>query len=370
MRQDNKIIDQRIQLPFKLKKSVLAFGSQLKNTVCFAQGSTALISRVHDDLSHPEDFLKFRETTAHFLKKGPQLFAVDMHPEYQSTKYALSIAAGKKISPVQHHHAHLVSCLVENLARDKKAIGVAFDGTGFGESGRLWGAEFLVFGYKNFTRQAHLKEIPLAGGERAIQEPWRLSAAWLDQCSIKLPGYIDKKKWVILKKAIEKNINSPLASSMGRLFDAAASIIFSKPGAGFEAELAIRLEKSAVKTKGKPCAYGFEIKKEGQEYIIDPKKVFQGIIRDLKAGSGREMIALKFHQSVASMVVLVCSKLAARTGIKTIVLSGGVFQNRLLHNLARRSLEARGFLVLAPKALSPNDSGISLGQALAAKGAF
>lgn len=222
--------NKRIKLALRIKKPVLALGAQTKNTICFARGKLAFISRIHSDLNSPQDLAEFVQDAKYFLKNKPKTIACDLHPEYQSSKY-ITLAL-----TIQHHHAHIASCMAENGLKNRRVIGVAFDGTGFGLDGTIWGAEFLICDYKNFKRLAHLKEIPLVGGEKAILEPWRLTAAWLN-----FPAAIDKGQQ--LRKIYSSGINSPLASSMGRLFDAVGSLVLGKRKANFEAELAMGLEK-------------------------------------------------------------------------------------------------------------------------------
>ena len=368
MRTDNKIINKRIQLPFKVKSPVLAFGAQAKNTVCFASGNFAYLSRMHNNLNDPNDFSMFKKTVKYFLKENPRILAVDLHPEYQSVKYALSVSNDThNVAHVQHHHAHIVSCMVENGLKSQKVIGVAFDGTGLGLDNRIWGAEFLICDYKNLIRAAHLKEVPLIGGEKAILEPWRLAAVWLDRAGLQFEPAVDKNKWLILKDICSKNINSPQASSMGRLFDAAASVILAKRFAHFEAELALELERIA-KAEGEVSAYNFSINKIGSGFIIDPVNIFKGIIRDLKRKEKQEKIAFNFHLTVASIIEGTCLKIRKDTGLRKVVLSGGVFQNKLLLRLALDLLYKEDFEVYTHKILSANDSGISLGQAVIAGG--
>jgi hydrogenase maturation protein HypF len=247
MRWTNQIFLKKIPLPFKIRKPVLACGAQAKNTLCFAKGNTAYISRIRPDLSIRDDLLGFEKDLHCLLKKKPGILACDLHPEYQSTKFAQRLStAGYQLSAIQHHHAHIASCMAENGLEGQKIIGVAFDGTGWGDDGRLWGAEFLICDYKNFKRAAHLKEIPLLGLEMAIREPWRLAAAWLTLSGLNLPRALKNKDWRILKYMFKRGINSPAVSSMGRLFDAAAVLILKKIKASFEAELAIALEKNAA----------------------------------------------------------------------------------------------------------------------------
>ncbi|MCX5707204.1 MAG: hypothetical protein NTW13_06110 [Candidatus Omnitrophica bacterium] len=349
----------KIKLPFKIKGPILALGPQLKNTICFAKDNLAYLSRIHSDLSNLPDFLNFEKDLKYFLKNKPRAIAYDLHPEYASTKYASAHLFGYSPVAVQHHHAHIASCMVENGLKNQKVIGVAFDGTGLGSDDTIWGAEFLVCDYKNFLRKAHLKEIPLLGGAQAILEPWRLAAAWLN-----FPGEIDKKQ--LLRKIYKSGINSPLASSMGRLFDAVGSLVLNKKIAGFEAELAIELEKIATGYKLQAIGYPFAIIKREDKYILDPGKMFKVIVRDIKRKKPKARIAFCFHLTVAKMIKKTCLILRKETNINKVILSGGVFQNKLLLKLALDLLYREGFKVFTQKKISCNDSGISLGQAVIA----
>ena len=348
-----------IKLPFKLKKAVLALGSQTKNTVCFAKDNKVWISPVQKDLSAPKDLSAFEKEAEYFLKKKPEVIACDLHHEYQSTRLALSLSPKYRLASVQHHHAHIASCMAENGLKNQKVIGVAFDGTGLGADNTIWGAEFLLCDYNKFSRRAHLKEIPLVGGERAILEPARVACAWLN-----FDQSLDKKQ--ILKKIYLSGINSPLASSMGRLFDAAASLILGRKKTSFEAELAIELENLAAKSNLKNLNYKFRIIKTKGGYILDPSGIFRGIVRDLKAKKPEENIAGSFHKSVADVIARACSILKKESGVNKVILTGGVFQNKLLLKMSLDLLHKKGFKVFTHRYLSCNDSGISLGQAVIA----
>ena len=364
-----------IKLPFRLKKSILALGSQTKNTTCFAKGNFAYLSSMHADLNNPGDFLIFIKSINRFLKKNPNIIACDLHPEYQSSKYAHRFLASKfKLFPIQHHHAHIAACMADNALNNQRVIGVAFDGTGLGIDNTLWGAEFLVCNYKSFIRKAHLKEIPLLGGERAILEPWRLAAFWLYlvykdkflKLDIDFMKRMNKNKWQFLKKMYEKKINTPLTTSMGRLFDAAASLILAKERANFEAELAMQLEKIATGYRLQATGYEFKIIKQKDKYIIDPSLIFKGIVSDLKKDERKERIAYRFHLSIAEMIRKTSLILRKETAISNIVLAGGVFQNKLLGKITSDLLHQENFKVFTHNKLSCNDSGLSLGQAVIA----
>lgn len=360
----------KLKLPFAIKSPVLALGSHSKNTVCFAKGNFAYLSQVHPDLSRPQDCLKFKNSVKYFLKKRPKVIACDLHPEYQSTKYAQQLSA----SPVfiQHHHAHIASCMAENGLKNQKVIGVALDGTGLGSDGTLWGAEFFICDYKSFRRKAHLKEIPLLGGERAVLEPWRLAAFWLylayqDRFLNLKTDFVknmDKRKWRIIKNIYLAGFNSPLSSSMGRLFDSVASLVLAKYRANFEAQLAIELEKAAGGYKLEARSYKFKIVKEKDKYIIDPAIMFREIIADLQFREPKEKIAHRFHLTVARMIKKVCLILREEAGINKVVLSGGVFQNNILLRTVLGLLYKAGFRVFIHRDLSCSDYGVSLGEAV------
>jgi len=384
----------KIKLPFKVKEPILGLGPQAKNCVSFGEGNFAYVGPLHPDLSNLADFLSFEKAVKYFLKKGPKIIAYDLHPEYQSTKYALSLSGTYRLVAVQHHHAHIASCMAENNLSNEKVIGVAFDGTGLGSDNNLWGAEFFVCNYGDFKRASHLKEIPLLGGERAILEPARVLAAWLyliykdkflmaqestkhfpiplrkslqvvakgDFLDLALVKKMNKKEWQVLKNMYLSKFNSPLASSMGRLFDAVASLVLGKGEANFEAELAIELEKWAKRYTPGAVPYEFKIIKDRNEYIIDPAPLFKRVILDLQAKESKEKIACRFHATVAEMIRKACLILRQENKINKVVLSGGVFQNNLLLCRALDLLYKEDFKVFTHKGLSCNDSGVSLGQ--------
>jgi hydrogenase maturation protein HypF len=265
--------------------------------------------------------------------------------------------------------------MAEAGLKDQKVIGVAFDGTGLGSDGRIWGAEFLICDYKGFRRKAHLKEIPLLGGEQAVLEPWRLVLAWLYQMyndralrfKIGPLRPIRSRQRKVLRKMYLSGFNAPLASSMGRLFDAVASLVLGQGKAHFEAELAIALEKAAwVHQSSRPSAYKFRITKAKDSYIIDPRPMFQQIIAALKTQSRKEEIAFRFHRTIVQMVISTCSILRKESRINRIVLSGGVFQNKLLLKETLDLLYKDTFEVFIHTKLPCNDACVSLGQALIA----
>jgi len=390
MRNNYKIIVENLRLPFKIKKAVLALGAQAKNTLCFAEGDTAYISRAHPDLSTPEDLSNFEKDVRFFLKRNPRIIACDLHPEYASTKYAYqlrttddelrttddpSISLGVNgLRTVQHHHAHIASCMADNGLKNQRVIGVAFDGTGLNTDNTLARAEFMICDYNTFQRSAHLRDIPLLGGEAAVREPWRMAAAWLytayprefSRLGIGFIRGLNKNKWSVLKKMYVSGFNSVPASSMGRLFDAAASIILEDHQVHSEAELAIKFERMAQTSTPEQKPYHFKMFKKDGTCIIDPVPVFKEIVIDIKNHRPKEAMAYSFHLGIAVMLEITCLVLRRKHKINRVILSGGVFQNSLLLRLGSALLYKEGFEVFTHKKISCNDSGVSLGQVVIA----
>ncbi|TFB08713.1 carbamoyltransferase HypF [Candidatus Atribacteria bacterium MT.SAG.1] len=364
-----------IILDFKLKE-VLALGGELKNTISFSKENYVFLSQYLGDLKSVEtlNFLKESiENLEKIFRVNPETIACDLHPDYLSTQFAEEIGAkkGLKVVKVQHHHAHIVSCMAENNIKEK-VMGVAYDGTGYGDDGKIWGGEFLLCDLKKYFRVGHLKYYPLPGGDKAIEEPWRMAYSYLysiygpkaKTLDIDFNHRMDYDKLSIIEKMIDKNINSPLTSSCGRLFDAASSLIGIRDEINYEGQAAMELESlcaSGIKERYKFCIY-----KEGKEFIIDPKEIFVDIIEDLKKGIDKKVMAAKFHNTVAEFTLNLCGKIRENNGINKIALSGGVFQNRYLTEKIISLLERDNFRVYTQRKVPPNDGGISLGQAVVA----
>ena len=296
----------------------------------------------------------------------PRAVAYDLHPQYLSTKLALEMTDVQQIG-VQHHHAHIASCMAENGITGK-VIGVAFDGTGFGTDGKIWGGEFLVADFTGFERRAHFRYIPLAGGDLAVREPWRLALSYLldsfgaqfDSLDLPLFHRLPPKKIATVRSMIERRINTVETSAAGRLFDAVASIAGVRDEVNFEAQAAIELEACAL--PGVDASYPFEI--SGAE--IDMRLAIERLVRDVLAAQPTGWISAAFHNTVASVIVEVCVRLRAAEGIDRVCLSGGTFQNVYLVERTVASLRAKGFDVFLHSKVPPNDGGISLGQAVIA----
>jgi hydrogenase maturation protein HypF len=353
-------------------RQVLACGAELKNTFCLARDHHAFVSHHIGDLENAETLRSFTEGIEHFGRLfdiTPQVVAHDLHPEYLSTKYALELAdEGLSLQGVQHHHAHIASCLADNGA-EGPVIGVAFDGTGYGPDGTIWGGEFLVAGLAGFERAGHLAPVPMPGGAAAIRQPWRMAAAYLDAAGGADPADAldvmrrNQAHWPAIVAMARKGINSPLTSSAGRLFDAAAAILGVRDAINYEGQAAVELEQLA--DPGETGAYPAGIE-AGPPFRARGSDLVLGVIGDLAAGTPPEVIAARFHHGVAALVEAGCLLTRERHGLDTVALSGGVFQNLLLLRAVVSRLQARGFRVLVHSRIPCNDGGISLGQAVVA----
>jgi len=365
-----------VHLPFQAKQ-ILACGAELKNTFCLTKDNYAFVSQHIGDLENLETMEHF-EATLELYKKlfriQPEIVAYDMHPEYLSTKYAKSLGDKQKelkLIPVQHHHAHIVSCMVENGV-EEKVIGVSFDGTGYGSDRHIWGGEFLIADYKGFERVGHLEYVPLPGGTVAIERPYRMAISYLltlfgkDALTPDLAFLkeVHSQELDLIKKQLEKGINSPLTSSCGRLFDAVSALIGIRGKIDYEAQAAIEMEMAVDESER--GSYAFAIVEQNGVDIVYLKELFGGVIKDLKSGVSQARIAARFHRTMAEMVVQMCQRLAKMSGINRVALSGGVFQNRLLLRLTVSALEEAGFEVLTHSKAPTNDGGVSLGQAVIA----
>jgi hydrogenase maturation protein HypF len=366
-------------VPFPIKLSydldmILACGGELKNTFALSRGRYVFVSHHIGDLENLETLRSFEQGIEHFknlFSIEPEAVAYDLHPEYLSTKYALSLTGIPKVG-VQHHHAHVVSVMAEN-GLDGDVIGVALDGTGFGLDGTLWGGEFLRADLRDFERVAHLKQIPLPGGSMAIKEPWRMAFAYLlegfgdNAMDLELDWIKrrDPQKCGVLRRMIEKGVNSPLTSSMGRLFDAMSSLLSVRDTVNYEGQAAIELEMMADPEDKEE--YPFEIQEKERPRVVDPTRMVQGLVHDLIRGRAPSRISGKFHRTVARLVVEMCRRIRSDTGLDRVVLSGGVFQNILLLTLVFDGLREAGFKVYTHHLVPTNDGGISLGQAVIAQ---
>ncbi|HZO97932.1 MAG TPA: carbamoyltransferase HypF [Gaiellaceae bacterium] len=338
-----------LPLPVPAARPLVAAGGELKATFCVARREEAFLSSHLGDLDGEEAARAFRadlELYLGMLGVRPEVVAHDLHPEYLSTKWALEQDA--ELVGVQHHHAHAAACLAEH-GETGPALALVFDGTGLGTDGTLWGGELLRCDLEGFERVAHLAPVPLPGGEAAIREPWRMAALHLERAGIDPPW----ERWALVRESLKAN--APLASGMGRLFDAVAAVLGVRERVSYEGQAAIELEQLAAGVAAEPLAWRFG----------DPTGLVAACHAELRAGRDRAGVAAAFHETVAAAAAEACAEAG---GPGTVVLSGGTFQNRRLARSTAARLEALGFRVLRHRLVPPGDGGLSYGQAAVAAG--
>jgi hydrogenase maturation protein HypF len=361
--------------PLYLEESfphILGAGAALKNSFCLTREHYAFVSHFIGDLENYETLRSYENAIAHYenlFKIVPGLFACDLHPDYLSTQYARERASreGKPLIEVQHHHAHLAACLAENnWTSEEPVIGLAFDGTGYGTDGTIWGGEVLVGGYADYERAYHLEYMPLPGGDAAIRHPARIALAYLlasglpwsaDLAPVTATSIQERHSITGLMK---QGLNTPRTSSMGRLFDAVSALSGICQSISYEGQAAILLEAAVDPDERE--GYTFDI--NADQIAVMP--TIQAVVSDLKAGIGSGRIAARFHNGLAELALTVCSTFKIQRGLKTVALSGGVWQNRTLLNLTLKKLNKAGFEVLIHRTLPPNDGCIALGQVMVA----
>ena len=359
-----------VRTEFRFAKQVLACGAELKNTFCMARDNHAFVSHHIGDLENLETLRSYRDGIEHFKRLfhlHPEVVAYDLHPEYLSTKYALSLDEPPTKIAVQHHHAHIASCMADNQI-DGEVIGVAMDGLGFGTDGRMWGGEFFVANFLDAERIAHLAYTPMPGGAKAIKEPWRMAAVYLQQAfgdefvDLNLPFVksSELRSWPTIRSMVAAKTNSPLTSSMGRLFDAVSSLLGVRSVVNYEGQAAIELEAIADLDCGR--GYEFQI----QNDTIDATGVIRSAVFDLLNHVAPAVVSGRFHRAVANLIVAVVGQIRDERRLNRVALSGGVFQNMLLLSEVRTLLREREFEVYTHSRVPTNDGGISLGQAAVA----
>jgi hydrogenase maturation protein HypF len=360
-----------VKLPFKTKP-VLALGAAEKNTFCVTRDEFAFLSQHIGDLENLDTLDHFTATIdlyKRLFRVTPEIVAHDLHPDYLSTRYARQFEGVLPLVGVQHHHAHVASCMAEH-GLTGPVIGVAFDGSGYGPDGSVWGGEFLISTYGGFDRAASLAQMPLPGGEVSIRKPYRLAFAYLRALGIEMPDLpslsgIPAEEREIITAQIANRINTPLTSSCGRLFDAVAALLNLRRTITFEGQAAIALEMVAAPV-GPDTPYPFSVDKAEGRFQVRLGALIGAIAADAVQGVGVPEIALRFHHTVAHVIRRVSLLLSEETGIKTVVLSGGCFQNKLLADLAVSLLAASGLRCVTHRQVPCNDGGIALGQAVVA----
>jgi hydrogenase maturation protein HypF len=368
-----------VPVPVFLKKeisSILACGAELKNTICLTKSKMVFLSQHIGDLENLATYDFYRLTIRHMkriLEVKPEIIAHDMHPEYLSTRWAMTQPEIEKIA-VQHHHAHIVSAMAENKI-DGPVIGLSFDGTGYGTDGAIWGGEILVADDKQFKRAAHFAYVPMPGSAAAIKEPWRMAVSYLydalgqDIWTLDLPLLrdIEVNKLKIVIEMITKRVNSPDTSSLGRLFDGVAAIVGLRNYVAFEGQAAMELEMTAEGVAD--GIYDFEwLKAENIQIQTGP--IIRGVVNDLQNGVAASLISARFHGTLIRLFSELSEIIREKNGLNRLVLSGGVFQNSLLLAGLISALEKKGFEVFSHRLVPTNDGGISLGQAVVAASSF
>ncbi|MFN2230187.1 MAG: carbamoyltransferase HypF [Anaerolineae bacterium] len=377
-----------IALPLRARRrapQVLACGAEIKNTFCVTRDEYAFLSQHVGDMENLETLEHYQRTVALYerlFRIEPERIAYDMHPDYMATRYARQRAEADQIEAVavQHHHAHLAACLADNgwRAEDGHVIGAIMDGTGYGTDGRIWGGEWLVGDYRGYERAAHLVYLPLPGGDAATAHPWRIAYSYLWATLGRVPRGIvppevDERQRQLLRTQLERDVNCPQTSSMGRLFDAVSAMLGICMHASYEAQAAIELEAVAAEASDRAgehaaglAPYPYRVVQEGEAQVVQLEALFEAIVADLGRGTPRAEIAWRFHETVAAMIAGVCKAIAARSNLRSVALSGGCYQNRILLQLVVSRLEKAGLHVLLHRQVPCNDGGLALGQAAVA----
>ena len=392
-----------INLPAGFEKipQILAMGGELKNTFCLLRDGKAILSQHLGDLENAAAFDGYRDALNLYLslfEHKPEMIAVDLHPEYLSTKFGKELAETNnlKLYGVQHHHAHIAACMAENgIAIDAPPVlGIALDGLGYGEDGALWGGEFLLADYRGFKRLGMFKSVAMIGGKQAIYQPWRNTYSHLmaafdwdvlkrDYGDLELMAFLDQKPRQILNQMLEKGINSPLASSCGRLFDAvAAAIGICREESSYEGQPAIEMAaivdmnilNNDEEIVGYPLAIGMvdnqqelgirEVKSNVPKFYLEPRPMWESLLADLQKNIPKSVIAAKFHKGLGTAIANLVFQLRCENVVDCVVLTGGVFQNRILLERVSNCLQSAGMRVITHSLVPPNDGGISLGQAV------
>ncbi|WP_024876792.1 carbamoyltransferase HypF [Saccharomonospora piscinae] len=360
-----------LPVAWEFPRPVLACGAEQKNTVCLASGRRVVVSHHIGDVGNAETLTAFTQAVEHLSRLfdiTPAVVAHDLHPDYAATRYAVELAdsAGLDAIGVQHHHAHIASCLADNGVAGP-VIGVAFDGTGYGTDGTVWGGEFLLATLADFERAGHLAPVPLPGGAAAVRQPWRMAASYLhrDPGSERLAvARRQGGRWDQVVSLARSGVNSPLTSSAGRLFDAVAAILGVRDTVTYEGQAAIELEQRADPHEG--GAYPAPVAEREGRLVVDSGALVRAVVDDHCRGTDAAVVAARFHRGLAKAVRRTCDLIAERTGVRTVAVSGGVFANRLLLDRTVDELADAGFTVLTHRRLPCNDGGISAGQAVVA----
>jgi hydrogenase maturation protein HypF len=360
-----------LELPIPSPRPLLAVGPHLKNTFTLAQGTDAFISQHIGDLESLETLEHFQQALARLkrlFQVEPAVAVHDLHPGYLSTRIAEELKL-ERVIPVQHHHAHVAAVLAEH-GRTGPAIGVAYDGTGYGDDGNTWGAEILVSDLVGYRRVGRLRYAPMPGGDAAARAPWRAALGFLSLEPAAAPAFrlaaqgVSGRERATVEQQLRRRVHTPLASSMGRLFDAAASVLGIRQLNQYEGQAAMELESLAGQRLGRELPWDLEC--DADAWVHNPLPLLNQLGERIQRGEAAADLAADFHETIAAATLEITRRVSEATGLRTVILSGGVFQNaRLLLSLQRR-LENLGLEVLLPTRLGPNDGAVSYGQAAVA----
>jgi hydrogenase maturation protein HypF len=374
---------------FEKTPPILAMGSEFKNTFCLLREGEAILSQHLGDLENAAAFNAYQDTLNLYLNlfaHRPEIIAIDKHPEYLSSKLGKELATVNKIklNEIQHHHAHIAACMAEEQIplNAPPVLGIAFDGLGYSADGTLWGGEFLLADYYQFAQVATFKSMPMIGGEQAIHQPWRNTYAQLINAltweeikqkygELEIIKFLENKNPKLLNQIIDKGINSPLTSSVGRLFDAvAAATGICREECSYEGQAAIEMEAIAdvniLNNDEETLNYPFKFENSDKIYCINPAPMWLGILNDIQQKISPSEIAAKFHISLASVITTIVKQLSQTYKFNQVALTGGVFQNRILLEQVTKRLRKTGINVLTHSIVPTNDGGLSLGQAVIA----
>ncbi len=371
IRRSRGMAPRSLALPEPARRPVLGCGAELKSTFCLAKGRRAWVGHHIGDLRNWETLDSFQAGIEHFERLfavEPALVAHDLHPDYLSTRHAAELA-GVELVGVQHHHAHLAACLAEH-GEPGPAVGAILDGAGYGPDGTVWGGELLLGDAAGFERVGMLFPVRLPGGDAAAREPWRMACAWSYAAlgpSAPIPaalrGEVPEARWASVAELVRSGVGAPITSSAGRLFDAVAAFCGLRASADHEGQAAGELEGAADRHERSayrlPALGGGDVE---NRLVLDARETVRALVDDLGAGTPVPTAAARFHNGLAAALGEGCAVAAERAGIDAVVLSGGVFQNRLLLERTVEGLRARGLRPLLPELLPPNDGGISYGQ--------
>jgi hydrogenase maturation protein HypF len=381
LRRSRGYVPASVDLPLGTSRHLLACGAEQKNTFCLAKDGRAWVGHHVGDMENFETLRSFRDGIEHFERLfavAPELIVHDLHPDYLSTAYALEREAAGHLG-VQHHHAHLAACLAEHGEPAAPAVGAIYDGTGYGTDGTIWGGEILLGGLNGFERVGHLWPVRLPGGAQAIREPWRMACSWLVEAfdteeppvPRALRNGVDQGSWRMVAKLARTGFSSPSTSSIGRLFDAVAALCGLRLSVNYEGQAAVELEAQAALESKEPGLYPLPIERRDAGagpggLVLDARVTVRALAQDRLKGTAVSVIAARFHNTLADATARVCVEVAGTCGTELVVLSGGVFQNRVLLEHTASLLARSGLRVLVPARLPPNDGGISYGQAAVA----